>query len=88
VCLDDRYPALSRTAVTPEEETLACEALQKEMQNATPRRDVFLPLLKTTFGLRRHYILHEATSVHDIIYDYPALKDASAVSKALALDTL
>ena len=80
VCLDDRYLALSHTVVAPEEEKSASEALHKEMQNTKPRRDAFLPLVKTTFALRHHYILHDAESVNDILQDYAALKEASAVS--------
>lgn len=66
---------------------MASEALRKEMQNATPRKEVFLPLLKTTFAMRRHYILHEAMSVRDILHDCPALKDASAVYRTLSFCT-
>lgn len=80
VCLDDRYPALNRISITPEDEKLASEALKKEMQNTRPRKDVFLPLMKSTFTLRRHYILHDASSVHDIVQNYPILKEACAVS--------
>ena len=67
VCLDDLYPALNQMAVNPEEERAASEALNREMTNDKPRRSVFLPLMKTTFTLRRHYILHDASSVQDII---------------------
>ena len=80
MCLDDRYPALSHTGVSAEEEKVASEALRKEMENTKPSRDVFLPLMKTTFAIRRHFIMHNAASVHDILHDYPALKEASAVS--------
>ena len=80
VCLDDRYPALSHTGISAEEVKVVSEALRKEMENAKPRRDVFLPLMKTTFTIRRHFIMHDAASVHDILCDYPALKEASAVS--------
>ena len=85
VCLDDRYPALNCIVVTPEEEKLASEALDREMQNTRPRRDVFLPLMKTTFALRRHYILHDGSSVQDIVCEYPALKEASSVSTCRTL---
>ena len=62
VCLDDCYPALSHTVVAPEEEKSVSEALYKEMQNTKPRRDVFLPLMKTMHcGII--IILHDAESV-------------------------
>ena len=66
--------------VTPEEEQSAASALEKEMSFAKPRRDVFLPLMKSTFMTRRHYVLHVAASVEEILNKYPALKDVSAVS--------
>ena len=78
--MDDRYPALSQYEGSAEEERSSLEALRKEMNNTKPRRDVFLPLMKTTFSLRRHFILHDAASVQSILQDYPALKRASDVS--------
>ena len=79
ITLDDRYPALSQAESSSEEEKSAYEALLKEMSNSKPRRDVFLPLMNSTFSLRRHYILHDALSVQDILTDYPALKQADTV---------
>ena len=79
ICLEDRYPAINYSAVD-QDEKLASDSLRKEMQNQKPRRQVFLPLMKTTFALRRHYILHDATTVLNILSDYPALKNSSAVS--------
>ena len=51
-----------------------------------PRREIFLPLMKSTFSLCRHYILHDAMSVQDILHDYPALKEACAVRLSLFLN--
>ena len=79
VSLDSRYPPLNY-AVDPEEERSAANALEREMQNGKPRREVFLPLMKSTFRARRQYILNDAVSVQDIWSNYPALKDFSAVS--------
>ncbi len=78
MCLDDRYPVISSESSIEEAET-ALEALHKEMSNAKPRRDIFLPLMKTTFSLRRHYVMHDALSVQDILREYPAMKQANAV---------
>lgn len=80
VCLNDCYPELTQSVHSTEEEKTACEGLRKEMLNAKPRKDIFLPLMKITFSLRRHYILHDALSVCDILQDYPALKLTDAVS--------
>ena len=82
--LSDRYPALNvNDDISPEEEKETFDALSEEMRSAKPRREVFLPLMRKTFVMRRHYILHNAASVRHIIRDYPALKEASAVSKML-----
>lgn len=81
VCLDDRYPALTMNDnVSEEEERSAFSALVKEMKSEKPRRDIFLPLMKSTFFMRRDFILRNATSVSAILQDYPVLKEASAVS--------
>lgn len=50
-----------------------------EMKTSKPRRDTFLPLMKSTFTMRRHYILHSAVSVQHILREYPALKEPVAV---------
>ncbi len=79
-CLNDRYPVLSGTDdVNLEDNQSHRDALQEEMTSNLPRRDIFLPLMKKTFTVRRQYILHEASSVRAIIDDYPALKEPSAV---------
>ena len=39
-----------------------------------PRKEVLLPLTKSTFPARRSYILHEAGSVNDTMQKYPALR--------------
>lgn len=71
---------MSNDHIDADEEKSAYDALQKEMQNAKPRRDVFLPLVKCTFILRRDHILHTAASVQHILRDHPELKQPSAVS--------
>ena len=71
--LKDRYPALVNREQSLDEKE-AFEALRKEMSNNKPRKDIFLPLMKSTFSLRRHYVLHDAQSVVEILQEYPALK--------------
>ena len=70
VKLENRYSAINYSAVNLDEEKIASDSLSKEMHNQKPRRQVFLPLMKTTFDLRRHYIIHHATSVQSILSDY------------------
>lgn len=81
ICLDDRYPALNLNGdITEEEERTSYTALTKEMKSPKPRKDLYLPLMKKTFVMRRQYILHHASSVKHIVQEYPALKDATVVS--------
>ena len=81
--LKDRYPALVNQEQSLGEKE-AFEALRKEMSNNKPRKDIFLPLMKSTFSLRRHYVLHDAQSVVEILQEYPALKHSHVVSYRLA----
>ena len=78
--LVDRYPTITQLDVNTDEERTATDALHREMEMARPRRDVYLPLMWTTFIARRHYILHNAASVKAILLDYPALKELITVS--------
>lgn len=78
--LSERYPALTTTEVDIEEEKSSYDSLCAEMKTSRPRRDIFLPLMKNTFAMRRHYILHSASSVKHILQEYPALKQPIVVS--------
>ena len=55
-------------------EKINAEAIEKELDKEKPRKEVLLPLMKSTFPARRSYILHEAGSVNDTVQKYPALK--------------
>lgn len=78
--LSERYPALADNCeINAEEEQSAYDALCAEMKASKPQRDKFLPLMKSTFVMRRHYILHSAVSVKHILDDYPALKEPVVV---------
>ena len=79
VTLDDRYPAIRQDDSTSEDQKSAYDALHKEMAISKPRKDIFLPLMKSTFSLRRHYVVNDALSVKDILKDYPALKHVECV---------
>lgn len=78
--LSDRYPALTVDDNSAEDDKSVYDAFTEEMRSEKPRSMVFLPLMKSTFVMRRHFILHDATSVHHILQEYPALKTAEAVS--------
>lgn len=80
MCLNDRYPNTRLNEnVSPEEERSATDALRREMSLNRPRKDIYLPLMRTTFPLRRHYIMHHASSVGDILQEYPALMESKVV---------
>lgn len=82
VCLTERYPLYECSDINEEDIKLALTALTKEISNSKPRKDVFFPLMKSTFTVRRHYILHDAKSVEDILEEYPALRFVTVVSVA------
>lgn len=56
------------------------KAISDELSKAKPRDTLLLPLLKTTFGVRRMYVMNEATCVTDILNKYPALSRTAVVS--------
>ena len=56
------------------------KAISDEIGKGRPRDTLLLPLLKTTFGERRMYIMNEATCVKDILTKYPALSRGAIVS--------
>ena len=79
VSLSERYPVLTTGDINDEEKRSAYSMLYDEMKASKPRRDTFLPFMKSTFAMRRHYIQHSAVSVQHIIRDYAALKEPIAV---------
>ena len=61
------------------------KAISDELSKAKPRDTLLLPLLKTTFGVRRMYVMNEATCVTDVLNKYPALSRTAAVMYYLIL---
>ena len=59
------------------------KAISDELSKVKPRDTLLLPLLKTTFGVRRMYVMNEATCVTDVLNKYPALSRTAAVSDIL-----
>ena len=55
-------------------------AIANELGKAKPRDAVLLPLLKSTYGEHRIFVLNEATSVKSILDKYPALSYPAVVS--------
>ena len=55
------------------------EAISKEMEKEKPRKDILLPLMKSTFYFRRKYILESEDSVFVKLEKFPGLKMPSLV---------
>ena len=74
VKLEDRYPPLSLSDI-PNEATNQRNmgALEKELMKSKPSKSVLLELMEQTFCHRRHFVLHEAQCVQEILDKYPAL---------------
>ena len=58
------------------------KAISDELSKGRPRDTLLLPLLKTTFGERRMYVMNEATCVTDVLTKYPALSRTAVVSSS------
>lgn len=56
------------------------KAIKVELAKAKPRDSVLLPLMRSTYGERRMFILNEATSVQSILEKYCALSRPAIVS--------
>lgn len=79
-----RYP-VSSTAPTDSSENaetleLHKKAIDAELAKVKPRENVLLPLMRSTYGERRIFILNEEISVHGILQKYQALSRPAVVS--------
>lgn len=76
-----RYPVGSSVSDIENPETTAehLKALNNELQKTRPRDTILLPLMKSTFGARRMFILSDAVSVGAILQEYPALSRPAVV---------
>ena len=61
------------------------KGLKEEMKKAKPRDNLLLPLMKKTFCSRRIYIQSEASTVAEILEQYPAMVRPAIVSVLLVL---
>lgn len=70
-----RYPIQCNTDVVEGGETTEehKRAMVSELSKAKPRESVLLPLMKSTFGVRRMLVLSDDASVSSILEEYPAL---------------
>lgn len=79
-----RYPVSttisSDTSENAESLALHNKAIGTELAKAKPRDSVLLPLMRSTYGERRMFILNEATSVQAILLQHCALSRPAIVS--------
>ena len=70
-----RYPIQCNSDVVEDGETTEehKRAIASELSKAKPRDSVLLPLMKSTFGVRRILVLSDDASVSSILEEYPAL---------------
>ena len=78
--LESRYPLIqSNEPCDDVSQHQYMQAISKEIEKDKPRKDILLPLMKSTFGVRREYILNSDDSVFAKLVKYPALKTPSLV---------
>ena len=69
-----RYPVgVDVSAEDPDSIEVHKRAISDELTKSKPRDSVLLPLLKSIYHERRLFIENEATSIKQIIENYPAL---------------
>ena len=61
------------------------KGLKEEMKKSKPRDNLLLPLMKKTFSSRRIYIQSEASTVAEILEQYPAMVRPAIVSVLLGI---
>ena len=76
-----RYPvSSSETSENTESLELHNKAIGAELAKAKPRDSVLLPLMRSTYGVRRMFILNEAKCVQGILEKHKALARPAMVS--------
>ena len=84
-----RYPVSNSISTNTHENAESLELHKKAMgtklAKAKPRDSVLLPLMRSTYGERRVFILNEATSVQAILQTHRALSRPAIVSANVCL---
>lgn len=70
--LDIRYPSITPGDASVQQQHV--QAISKELEKEKPRKDILLPLMKTTFYARRQYILANDDSVITKLEKFQALR--------------
>ena len=79
--LQKRYPINTRQSTSDDPASIQShiDALENEMKKSKPRDQILLPLMKSTFDIRREFVRDVAVSVRSILDKYPALTHPSVV---------
>ena len=77
-----RYPPINPDDIDEAALQRNEQALSKELERGTPRKEVVLPLMNHTFSSRREYILSESSdlTLEELLHKYPPLAFPYAVS--------
>lgn len=77
-----RYPVTTDAPGAESDETFKqhMKGISSEMKKAKPRDGVLLPLMRSTYGQRRLFILNDADSVRAIVDSHPALVRQAVVN--------
>ena len=80
ISLESRYPSFPPVEVDETTQEQHTKAISKEMEKDKPRKEILLPLMKSTFHARRQYILDNGDSVLMKLEKFPPLKMPPLVS--------
>lgn len=79
-----RYPSIRKDVNCDDDvQQQQLEAIAKEMEKSSPRKEILLPLMKETFYSRRKYILDCNDSVFTKLGKYPGLRIPPVVSYSI-----
>ena len=80
--LSFRYPVRVYESECDDQVSIAehNKALSEEMKKAKPRDSLLFPLMKKTFNSKRLFIQNDASTVAEILDQYPSLVRPAAVS--------
>ena len=76
-----RYPIhlMEQERLSTDDYEEAERVLQEEGEKPDPDPEVYLPLMKSTFEMRRQFVVSEAESARDIMEKHPLMKRESVV---------
>ena len=84
----ERYPEYTPSEASSKAVSESQKALDKELEKETPRKDLVVPMVKTTFPYRRPLVVQAASqkvSIQSLIEEHKCLKLPYAVSMMLRI---